>query len=352
MKKIFSVIFLACLVIGIMWCGKGEAEQNRTGEIQNGQSGEEQIGQEEVLESEQVGTEDPDSDGEGGSNLYFCRVGKCLEARIQYEDTNTGEIGETNIEFVVSRMTDWYGENYYEGGILYQLRLGVSNDIVESLDCQLFYVTPYKIYRVHDYFEQDGERIPISDLPNGVWDALRAWRTKEELIQNSDIVCQAEDMECAPEEGAAGTYVNIQREGNLVTCSRREMGADGNTGFHETFVWKEGGGLVEYRSGYGEETEDFGLERIELSSICLFGTWRMDEIAVISSMYTGTTLDGYREEDLYDSADYIGIELEYTPQMMRLGDEKYENPAYLIMYSTIDGVDRGGADLCRIYMNI
>ncbi|MBD5530632.1 MAG: hypothetical protein HDQ98_00305 [Lachnospiraceae bacterium] len=57
MKKIFSVIFLVCLVIGIMWCGRGEAEQNRTGALQNGQSGEEQIGQEEVLESELVGAE-------------------------------------------------------------------------------------------------------------------------------------------------------------------------------------------------------------------------------------------------------------------------------------------------------
>ena len=54
MKKIFGHFF-ACLVMGIMWCGRGEAEQNRTGALQNGQSGEEQIGQEEVLESEPVG---------------------------------------------------------------------------------------------------------------------------------------------------------------------------------------------------------------------------------------------------------------------------------------------------------
>lgn len=73
-----------------------------------------------------------------------------------------------------------------------------------------------------------------------------------------------------------------------------------------------------------------------------FGTWRIEKVAVISKMYTGTTLDGSREEDLYDSADYIGYELEYSSQFFRLGDAKYENPKYAIKYNTVDQVDSGG----------
>lgn len=291
-KRILSVVLLTSMVLGIAWIGKKVTGQEQTAQK------------------------------EAGSNPYFYDLdGGCedhgiilLEAFMDYSNTEVRTHWRHGTCFGIERL-----EMEYDRGTLYAFYLPFGHNEL------FFYVTPDKIYRVRTREGQEN-----------------IWKKEEELIENSDIVCQTEEMETIPQEGAAGTYINIQREGNLVTCSRREMGADGNTGFHETFVWKEGGGLVEYRSGYGEETEDFGLERIELSSICLFGTWHMDEIAVISRMYTGTTLDGYREEDLYDSADYIGFELEYTPQMMRLGDEKYENPAYLIMYSTIDGIDRGG----------
>ena len=59
-----------------------------------------------------------------------------------------------------------------------------------------------------------------------------------------------------------------------------------------------------------------------------FGTWRIEKVAVISEMYTGTILDGVAEEDLYDSEDFLGYELEYTPQYFRIGDEKYDMILY------------------------
>ena len=50
-----------------------------------------------------------------------------------------------------------------------------------------------------------------------------------------------------------------------------------------------------------------------------FGTWYIEKVAVISEMYTGTTKDGVAEEDLYDSEDFVGYELEYTADYFRIG---------------------------------
>ena len=54
-----------------------------------------------------------------------------------------------------------------------------------------------------------------------------------------------------------------------------------------------------------------------------FGTWYIEKVAVISEMYTGTTKDGVAEEDLYDSEDFVGYELEYTADYFRIGENKY-----------------------------
>lgn len=73
-----------------------------------------------------------------------------------------------------------------------------------------------------------------------------------------------------------------------------------------------------------------------------YGTWYIEKVAMISEMYTGTTLDGWDEEDLYDSEDFIGYELEYTDRYFRIGDKKYKNPEYEIEYKDVESVQSGG----------
>ena len=58
-----------------------------------------------------------------------------------------------------------------------------------------------------------------------------------------------------------------------------------------------------------------------------FGTWYIEKVAVISEMYTGTTKDGVAEEDLYDSEDFVGYELEYTADYFRIGENTYTHVA-------------------------
>ena len=288
-KKMLSVFLLACMVLVCVWIGKKEAGQ------------------------EQAGSNPYFYDLDEGDEDYGVMP---LEAQIDYESTE-GRFYRHWLRGVYCGIQRLDRDFEKGTGMLYEFYLPLGHN-------KLFlYVTPDKIYRVCVQGEQE-----------------IVWRTEKELIENSDIVCQSEEMEAVLPKGAAGTYIHIQREGALVTCSRCEMEADGEAGFHETFVWKEGGGLVEYRNGYGEEAEDFCLEDIELSSIRLFGTWRMDEVAVISTLYERTPPGAYIK--FYDSADYIGLELEYNPQMMRLGEEEYESPAYQIQYGTVDSVDHGG----------
>lgn len=80
-----------------------------------------------------------------------------------------------------------------------------------------------------------------------------------------------------------------------------------------------------------------------------YGTWHIEKVAMISKMYTGTTLDGCDEEDLFDSEDLIGYELEYTDRYFRIGDNKYKNPEYEIEHKAVERVQSGGIFRPDIY---
>lgn len=74
-----------------------------------------------------------------------------------------------------------------------------------------------------------------------------------------------------------------------------------------------------------------------------YGVWYIDKAVLCSEAYTGTLKDGSFEENLYDPADYIGLEVEYHPDYFRLGDEKYINPEYILTNRTVKDVNEGGS---------
>lgn len=79
-----------------------------------------------------------------------------------------------------------------------------------------------------------------------------------------------------------------------------------------------------------------------------FGTWYIEKVAVISEMYTGTTKDGVAEEDLYDSEDFVGYELEYTADYFRIGENTYTDPEYGLFFEDIFTVNDGGRFLPHV----
>ena len=91
--------------------------------------------------------------------------------------------------------------------------------------------------------------------------------------------------------------------------------------------------------GIGISEDKKEIEAIECP---FFGTWRIEKVAVISDMYTGTTLDGVLEEDLYDSEDFVGYELEYTADYFRIGENTYTDPEYGMFFEDIFTVNDGG----------
>ena len=93
-----------------------------------------------------------------------------------------------------------------------------------------------------------------------------------------------------------------------------------------------------------EEYQALGIRISQFKKIKndFFGTWQIDRVAMISEMYTGTTLDGGREEDLFEPEDYIGYELEYSPKFIRVGEVIYKNPIYRIWIQDEGEIQYGG----------
>lgn len=64
----------------------------------------------------------------------------------------------------------------------------------------------------------------------------------------------------------------------------------------------------------------------------IFGTWSLEKIVLKSEAYDGTSkeaLGGIDEED------YVGLELEFTDKYLRLGEEKFLYPKYILEYMTV-----------------
>lgn len=78
------------------------------------------------------------------------------------------------------------------------------------------------------------------------------------------------------------------------------------------------------------------------NEVDFYGVWNIDKVVLQSKMYTGTVMDGDFEENIYDPADYIGMEVEYNPDYFRLGSEIYTNPEYVITNKTVKEVNEGG----------
>ena len=51
------------------------------------------------------------------------------------------------------------------------------------------------------------------------------------------------------------------------------------------------------------------------NEVDFYGVWNIDKVVLQSKMCTCTVMDGDFEENIYDSADYIGMEVEYDPDL-------------------------------------
>lgn len=74
----------------------------------------------------------------------------------------------------------------------------------------------------------------------------------------------------------------------------------------------------------------------------LNGEWQIDRAVLESNMYTGTSLDGDFENNIFDPEDYVGYTLRYSEESFSLGDVEYANPCYLVSEITVGEYNEGG----------
>ncbi len=74
----------------------------------------------------------------------------------------------------------------------------------------------------------------------------------------------------------------------------------------------------------------------------LYGEWQIDRAVLKSNMYTGTSLDGDFENNIFDPEDYVGYILRYSEESFSLGDVEFANPSYLVSEITVAEYNEGG----------
>lgn len=85
-------------------------------------------------------------------------------------------------------------------------------------------------------------------------------------------------------------------------------------------------------------TENEGMEAVDL----LYGEWKIEWAVLESDMYTGTSMDGNFECDLFAPEDYVGYTLKYSEESFSLGDVEYSNPCYVTSEITVEEYNEGG----------
>ena len=127
-------------------------------------------------------------------------------------------------------------------GKLYELKLdaieGIPND---RLNLGYFYVQKDKIYKIQPTEEN-----------------LSKLKTSEELPNDSVIVCQNKEIKDTLSEDESGWHHYMELNGN-----KREYHSYNNkveTGYYESFIWEKNKGLINYRSGYGAESDSIELQ--------------------------------------------------------------------------------------------
>ena len=107
------------------------------------------------------------------------------------------------------------------------------------------------------FFVQEDRIYKITTGDTDIID-INEFKTKDDIIANSDIVCQDEEIN-KPREGKGWDY-SVFIDGKKRTYSGYNNAVE--TGYYEQFTWEYDKGLVAYRSGWGAESRPIELKII------------------------------------------------------------------------------------------
>ena len=171
------------------------------------------------------------------------------ESRVRYKLRLTPAIPSipNEVDLLITKVSN------FENGTLYELRIDCSEDF------------PCRNYPERDrfhlgYFYVQKDRILMIRKPNI---NLGNLKTGADILNNKyTIVCHDEGMEDKLEKNEKGWHERI-----LINGNKREYylsNTQVETGYYERFIWEEGKGLVEYKSGLGAESCDIWLQNIAI----------------------------------------------------------------------------------------
>lgn len=179
-------------------------------------------------------------------NLYFFQQEHVyLQANAKYQDG--AEFVETTANL------ELYLVKKYEYGNVYRLKIEPLGDLTINRLNIYFYVSNNKIYEVNGFLQEDNKVITFMADDERLTEMLD---TDEKLIHNSYIVCQDNKTMDELEEYETGEHFAFQKSENQITFSRWIIQGLYELDYYETFVWEEGKGLVEFKSGYGTDERE------------------------------------------------------------------------------------------------
>lgn len=252
-RKISAYILMVCWIVTAFGCGTSHTDARDEKEVNVRAEDKNKV---RNMQTDLIAEE---LDETILNNPYFFREDYvALTARANYF---VDPLVEENIHLSM------YKVHVYERGTVYKLETDHVGYLSEERWNIYFYVTEDKIYRFWPYVYQDGQYITFYDDDGLLVSILD---TDEKLVENSVIVCQAENILVDEEDGGGRYRFRISKEDDLITYSRSDVQPNGERGFYEWFIWKEGEGLIEYGSGYKAETDFLYLYDIAIDTEKLF----------------------------------------------------------------------------------
>lgn len=79
----------------------------------------------------------------------------------------------------------------------------------------------------------------------------------------------------------------------------------------------------ESKNTYQESSSDWDIEKLKI-----YGTWSLDKIILSSKDYIGEK--DWGDGHIFNEKQYVGYEVEYTPEYFRLREQKFFSPMYSV----------------------
>ncbi|MDR1773216.1 MAG: hypothetical protein LBS02_21655 [Hungatella sp.] len=91
----------------------------------------------------------------------------------------------------------------------------------------------------------------------------------------------------------------------------------------------------ETKNNYQESYGNLDIEKLKI-----YGTWSLDKIVLTSKDYIGEK--NWGDGHIFNEKQYVGYEIEYTPEYFRLGEQKFFSPTYEVLDFTFYNFNNNG----------